>query len=233
MVIRKEIRLLKWFWSNLSKSFILKCTCILYMLYKNIYKNVCLDESILPAIKYFLSYHTFFIYIFSYSILMLLVSSFTFLPYLLSTQFQNSNNISKKWRKTDSTILQPLSVFVRGRSMHILDIPLACLTHPSTPFSISLSHFLSSVSLKAESNRAHQTGWSEQNGEWHCPADSLWNTLKPCQCMWMLVCCSVCNCLHASKHFVGVGVCKSVYVCLYLSSRLSLPEMKGRRKMTS
>lgn len=79
-------------------------------------------------------------------------------------------------------------VFVKGRSMHILDIPLACcLTHPCTPLSITLSHFLSSISPEAESNRAHQTGWSEQNCDWQCPTDSLWNSLKPCECMWVCV----------------------------------------------
>lgn len=48
--------------------------------------------------------------------------------------------------------------------MHILDIPLACcLTPRSALLSISPSHFLSSTSPEAQSNRAHQTGWSVQN----------------------------------------------------------------------
>ncbi len=90
-------------------------------------------------------------------------------------------------------------VFVKGRSMHILDIPLACcLTHPCTLLSITLSHFFSSISPEAESNRAQQTGWSEQNCDWQSPADSLWNSLKPCECMWMFVCFCVRICMYTS-----------------------------------
>lgn len=157
---------------------------------------------------------------------------------------------------TCPTILQPpplslCHVFVRGRSMHILDIPQACcLTHRSTPFSISLSHFLSSISPEAESNRAHQTGWSEQNCNWQCPSDSLWNSLKSCECMGlcgsptaycMQMCLRICWFMSVFIKYVCAWVIESIFVCsrvcecvpLYLSSRLSLPEMKGRRMMTS
>lgn len=147
-------------------------------------------------------------------------------------------------------------VFVRGRSMHIIDIPVACcMTHPSTP--LSITHFLSSISPEAESNRAHQTGWSEQNCDWQCPADSPWNSVKPGECTWMrmwtvcaflcvhllvymctymhwflIVCMQACQCIYLP---VCVCVCFYLYtsVFLYLSSQLSLPEMKGRRRMTS
>lgn len=120
-------------------------------------------------------------------------------------------------------------VFVRGRSMHIIDIPVACcMTHPSTP--LSITHFLSSISPEAESNRAHQTGWSEQNCDWQCPADSPWNSVKPGECTWMrmwTVCAFLCvhvhalvfNCLHASMSvylFASVCVFLSVYECVFV-----------------
>lgn len=96
-------------------------------------------------------------------------------------------------------------VFVKGRSMHIIDIPVACcMTHPSTP--LSITHFLYSISPEAESNRPHQTGWSEQNCDWQCPADSPWNSVKPGECTWMRMW-TVCAflCLHLL-----------VYMCTYM-----------------
>lgn len=144
-------------------------------------------------------------------------------------------------------------VFVKGRSMHILDIPLArCLTHPHTPLSITLSHFLPSISPEAEGNRAHQTGWSEQNCDWHRPADSLRNSPQRCERTWNVLALfprvRICMFYNKSGHMqqifnrlgckhvrmsVSVAVWVHASVSLYLSSRPSLPEMRGRRRMTS
>lgn len=105
------------------------------------------------------------------------------------------------------------------RFMHITGIPLARrLTHPCTRLSITLSHFLSSTSLEAESNRAHQTGWSEQNCDWQCPADSLWNSAQPCECSRMRTCLAAClqEWVHAPDLIVCMHACQCIYLPLWV-----------------
>lgn len=146
---------------------------------------------------------------------------------------------SCKINPTNMIVLQPLFVpCVCQREIH------AYLRYPSGLFFdtslyaslyLLLSHFLSSVSPEARSNRAHQTGWSEQN----CNV-LLIDSESVCVCV--VLCLQIVFRWLTYKHLHNIFQVSCACVCepvlcvyelevLYLSSQLNPPEMKGRRKM--